>query len=133
MRNFRVMLMRNDNCIYANRLESFVFDSNLTLCIRAEPRNCPCFTKFRCTAQNVVRIDKRCRHKFRRFAARKTEHHSLITCALLSLEFFKTSSFNPLCNVGRLCVNSVHKFHLVSVKAEFFISIANVACNTSRN
>ena len=129
----RIVLVRNNNSINADRFIAVIFNSYLRLCIRTEPGNFTRVAQFMSLQKNLMSIINRGWHERRSLVAGKTEHHTLVAGTLLAFIFIKTFSYNTLINICRLGVKSVHKKTVCSIKTYFRRIVADIERNTTGN
>ena len=97
-----MMLCGENNVHDLARSCSVVFDSNLTLCIGAQSLDDFLLANFSLSSDQAVRQHDRQRHQLTRFAARESEHHALIACALRLLFLRRCLDIHATRNVRRL-------------------------------
>ena len=86
------MLCRNDDGVDADRFAVFIFDSDLSLAIGTEIRQCTVFADFCQAAGQAMCQRNGQRHVVVRFVSSIAEHHALVTSAD-GIEFIRIAFF----------------------------------------
>lgn len=124
MRDFLVMLRRQDYGVQRHRAETFVAYRHLRLHVRAQPaklsRLPDLCLPFR---QAVSELDRQGHHCIG-LAACKPEHETLIPCTLVQIQ--SSSLVNALANVRRLLGEGYNDRATPTVKADGIVIVSNI-------
>ena len=112
------MLMRNDDLGRSDRLAVLVAHGDLALRIGTEVAFGSAMTRLGNEAENLVRIENRRRHEFRRLPAGVAEHDALITRSLVLV----SGGIDTLGNVGRLRVQQDFDLGAFPMKALLLVA-----------
>jgi len=126
-----IVLVADDHRIDACGLVAIVLDGDLALGIRPQPGDIAVLAHSRGVHQKLVRIGNGCRHQLGCFGTGETEHHALVTGALLTV--IETGSRNALADVGALRVNGVEHAHALVVQTVFRAIVTDALGNPARH
>ncbi len=119
--------MGHDNGVEPDGFVPFIFHGYLALRVGTQPVELFGLAEACRPVKERVRVHDRRRHELGGFGTGKPEHHSLISRALLSLEFLETRTGYALVDVGRLRVDHVHDGHRIAVKSKGGIRVSDFA------
>ena len=114
------VLMRHNDGVYADRARPVILQRHLALCIRLKLWMRAIVSKLSQFAQDLVRIDQRGWHKFRRLVRRIAEHDALVAGAFFLVKAL--TGFNALCDFSRLTMDMVLDGHVLPMKPILLIA-----------
>ncbi|KAF4389695.1 hypothetical protein F8388_009828 [Cannabis sativa] len=134
--NSFIMLCRDENSVDTNgnhgAIVIDVFDSNLCLSIRSQPRTCPILPDFSETSTKLGSKNMAEGHELRSLISGITKHVTLITSSNF-LRALSKVAVNTLSNIRTLLLDVNQNFALVSIKTNIIRNESNRTAGVTGN